>query len=61
MAENTLNKIIDKKKQTLNEIKRITSIESLKEKIKKDNTFINFFFYNFFKCIFSHFVYQLNV
>jgi len=42
MAENTLNKIINIKKQKLNELKKITSIESLKDKIKEDSTFINF-------------------
>ena len=42
MVENTLNKIIKKKEQKLNELKKITSIESLKEKIKENNTFINF-------------------
>ena len=42
MVEDTLNKIIKKKEQKLNELKKITSIESLKEKIKGNNTFINF-------------------
>ena len=42
MVENTLNKIIRKKEQKLNELKKITSIESLKEKIKENNNFINF-------------------
>jgi len=42
MVENTLNKIIKKKEQKLNELKKITSIELLKEKIKENNTFINF-------------------
>ena len=42
MVENSLNKIINKKKQKLNELKKIISIESLKEKIKKNSTFINF-------------------
>ena len=32
MVENTLNKIIKKKEQKLNELKKITSIELLKEK-----------------------------
>ena len=32
MVENTLNKIIKKKEQKLNELKKIISIESLKEK-----------------------------
>ena len=42
MAENTLNKIINKKEQKLNELKKTISIESLKEKIEKNKTFINF-------------------
>ena len=42
MVENTLNKIINKKKQKLSELKKIISIESLKEKIKENNIFINF-------------------
>ena len=40
--ENSLNKIINKKKQKLNELKKTTSIESLKNKIKENITFINF-------------------
>ena len=43
MVKNTLNKIIKKKEQKLDELKKITSIDSLKEKIKKNNTFINYF------------------
>jgi len=42
MVENTLSKIIKKKEQKLNELKKITSIESLKEKIEENRTFINF-------------------
>ena len=42
MAENTLDKIINKKEQKLNELKKTISIESLKEKIEKNKTFINF-------------------
>ena len=42
MVENILNKIINKKEQKLDELKKITSIESLKEKIKENRTFINF-------------------
>ena len=42
MAENTLNKIIKKKEQKLKELKKIISIESLKEKIKENTTYINF-------------------
>jgi len=40
--ENTLNKIINKKKDKLIELKKKISIESLKEKIKKNKTFIDF-------------------
>ena len=36
MVENTLNKIINKKEQKLNELKKTISIESLKEKIKEN-------------------------
>ena len=42
MVENILNKIINKKEQKLNELKKIISVESLKEKIKENRTFINF-------------------
>lgn len=42
MAENTLNKIIKKKEQKLKELKKIISIESLKEKIKENSSYINF-------------------
>ena len=42
MAKNILNKIISKKKQKLNELKKIISIESLKEKIKENSSYINF-------------------
>ena len=42
MVENTLNKIINKKGQKLNELKKTISIESLREKIKENRTFINF-------------------
>ncbi len=42
MVENVLNKIINKKEQKLNELKKIISTESLEEKIKKNTTFINF-------------------
>ena len=42
MADNTLNKIINIKKQKINKLKKITSIESLKNKIKENITFINF-------------------
>ena len=43
MVENTLSKIIKKKEQKLNELKKITSIELLQEKIEENNTFINYF------------------
>ena len=42
MVDNTLNKIINLKKQKINKLKKITSIESLKNKIKENITFINF-------------------
>jgi len=42
MVKNILNKIINKKEQKINELKKIISIESLKEKIEKNKTFINF-------------------
>jgi len=42
MAENTLNKIISKKEKKLNDLKKAISIESLKEKINENKTFINF-------------------
>jgi len=42
MLDNSLDKIINKKKQKLNELKKTTSIESLKEKIKNNKTFVNF-------------------
>jgi len=42
MAENILNKIIKKKVEKLNELKKIVSIESLNEKIKESKNFINF-------------------
>ena len=41
MVENTLSKIINKKEQKLHELKKITSIEILKEKIKENINFIN--------------------
>ena len=43
MVENTLNQIINKKEQKLNELKKTISIESLREKIKENRTFINYF------------------
>ena len=42
MPENILNKIINKKSQRLNELKKTISIESLKERIDQNNTYINF-------------------
>ena len=42
MVKNILNKIIDKKKQKLGELKKKISIEFLREKIKENNTFYNF-------------------
>ena len=42
MVDNTLSKIVKNKEQKLNELKKITSIDLLKEKIKENNTFINF-------------------
>tara|TARA_B100001123_G_scaffold311226_1_gene348064 strand:- start:491 stop:1282 length:792 start_codon:yes stop_codon:yes gene_type:complete len=42
MVDDTLSEILKKKKQRLNELKKITSIDSLKEKINENNTFINF-------------------
>ena len=42
MVENTLNNIINKKEQKLYKLKKIISIESLKDKIKENSTFINF-------------------
>jgi len=42
MANNILNKIINKKKQRLNELKKTISIESLEEKIYQNKTYIDF-------------------
>ena len=42
MPENILSKIINRKKQKLNDLKKITTIESLKEKIKNNDNFIDF-------------------
>jgi len=42
MVENTLNQIINKKKEKLSELKKIISIESLKDKIEENKNFINF-------------------
>ena len=42
MVENTLNKIIHQKERKLNELKKTISIESLKEKINENSSFIDF-------------------
>ena len=42
MAENILNKIIKKKIEKIDELKKDISIKSLEEKIKKNKSFINF-------------------
>ena len=42
MVENIFIKIINNKKKNLTELKKTISIESLKEKIKKNKNFINF-------------------
>jgi len=42
MVDNILNKIITKKAQKLNELKKTVSIESLKEKINQNKTYLNF-------------------
>jgi indole-3-glycerol phosphate synthase len=42
MVNNILEKIINKKKERLNELKKIISIESLQEIISKNDFFINF-------------------
>jgi len=42
MVKNILNNIIKKKEKKLIELKKTISIDSLEEKIKKNNTFINF-------------------
>ena len=42
MINNILDKIINKKKERLNELKKIVSIESLEKKINENNYFINF-------------------
>ena len=42
MVDNTLNKIINIKAQKIDKLKKIISIESLKEKIDENNTFTNF-------------------
>jgi len=42
MVENTLNKIINKKEQKINKLKKTISIESLNEKIRENKTFLNF-------------------
>ena len=42
MSNNILNKIINKKVQRLSELKKIISIESLKEKIDQNTTYLDF-------------------
>jgi len=42
MVENILDKIINKKQLRLNELKKIISIDSLKEKINENKSFVNF-------------------
>ena len=42
--ENSLNKIIIKKEQKLNKLKKNISIESLKEKINENKNFINYIY-----------------
>ena len=42
MSENILEKIITKKITKINNLKKNITIESLKEKINKNSTFINF-------------------
>ena len=42
MAENTLDKIIKKKIVKINNLKKSTSLETLKEQINKNKSFINF-------------------
>ena len=42
MAENVLEKIIRKKSEKITNLKKNTSLDSLNELIKKNNTFINF-------------------
>ena len=42
MVKNILSEIIKKKEKKLNDLKKITSIDLLKEKIKENNTFVNF-------------------
>ena len=42
MSENILKKILDNKKIKINNLKKNISFESLSQKIKKNNCFINF-------------------
>jgi len=42
MTDNMLHKIIKKKAQRLNELKKKISIESLKEKIDQNKTYVDF-------------------
>jgi len=43
MSENILEKIIIKKKEKINELKKNLTIRSLEDKIEQNKTFINFF------------------
>ena len=42
MIENTLSKIIEKKKFRINELKKSVSLESLKKKINQYKLYLNF-------------------
>ena len=42
MTDNVLNKIINKKEQRLNELKKTVSIEFIKEKIDQNKNYIDF-------------------
>ena len=42
MSENILEKIIIKKKEKINELKKNLTIRSLEDKIEQNKTFINF-------------------
>ena len=42
MAENILEKIIENKINKINNLKKNITIDSLKDKIKENNSFINF-------------------
>ncbi len=42
MVDNILKKIISRKEQKINELKKKISVDSLKEKINQNNTYVNF-------------------